>query len=116
MDEVENYILQYADDIQERLYKLRHLIKAIAPHAEEKISYAIPAYKVSGKPLAYFAAYKDHIGLYAAPSAQKAFIEKLSKYKQGKGSVQFPLDSPMPYDLIEEIVRYKLNEISSGGK
>ncbi len=77
----------------------------------EGIAYQMPAYKIKGKPLVYFAAYKNHIGFYATPTGHSAFAEELSKYKQGKGSVQFPLDEPIPFDLIERIVAFRAQEI-----
>ena len=70
----------------------------------------MPAYKTFGNPLVYFAAYKNHIGLYATPSGHEHFVNQLSPYKQGKGSVQFPLDSPIPYELIKEIVAFRVKE------
>ena len=74
------------------------------------MSYGMPGYKLNKKPLVYFAAYKNHIGFYATPTGHKAFEAELSKYKQGKGSVQFPLDQEIPYDLITRIVVYRVEE------
>jgi uncharacterized protein YdhG (YjbR/CyaY superfamily) len=110
MDEVEKYILQFSDEVQEILRKIRELIKHKATNAEELIAYGMPAYKTNKKPLVYFAAFKNHIGFYATPTGHSAFKEELSKYKQGKGSVQFPLDQPIPYELIERIVEFKVND------
>ncbi len=110
MDEVEKYIAAFDRKTQSILKKLRQLIKKAAPEAEEKLAYGIPAYKTEGRPLVYFAAYKNHIGFYATPTGHKQFEKPLSKYKQGKGSVQFPLDEPMPYELIEKIVRFRVKE------
>ena len=110
MDEVEKYILQFPDEVQEILRKIRALIKQNAANAEEQIAYKMPAYKINKKPLVYFAAFKNHIGFYATPTGHSEFKEELSKYKQGKGSVQFPIDKPIPYDLIERIVKFKLKE------
>jgi len=87
-------------------------IKANAPGAEEMMNYGIPGYKIYKKPLVYFAAFKNHIGFYATPSGHSEFKEELSKYKQGKGSVQFPLDQPIPYKLIETIVKFRVMENS----
>lgn len=78
--------------------------------ATEEIVYGMPGYKTNGKPLVYFAGYKNHIGFYATPSGHEAFQKELSKYKQGKGSVQFPLNQPIPFDLIEQIVRFRVDE------
>jgi len=106
----EEYILQFPSETQHILNQLRELIKASAPDAVESISYGMPAYKTFKKPLIYFAGYDKHIGLYATPSGHSEFAEELSKYKQGKGSVQFPLDQPMPYDLIKRIVEFRVKE------
>ena len=110
MNEVETYILQFPDDVQEILRSIRKLIKDNAPEAEELFAYGMPAYKTNKKPLVYFAAYKNHIGFYATPSGHKEFENELSKYKQGKGSVQFPLDQPIPYKLIERILIFRVAE------
>ena len=110
MDAITAYIHSFPETTQQTLHKIRAIIRAAAPGVEESISYAIPAYKAYGKPLVYFAAYKHHIGFYATPTGHEAFEQELSRYKQGKGSVQFPLDQPIPYDLIERIVRFKLEE------
>lgn len=106
----EEYILQFPSETQEILNQLRELIKTAAPGAAESISYGMPAYKTFKKPLVYFAGYDKHIGLYATPSGHSEFEKELSKYKQGKGSVQFPLDQPMPYDLIRRIVEFRVKE------
>jgi uncharacterized protein YdhG (YjbR/CyaY superfamily) len=110
MDEIDRYISQFPLPVQEVLQTIRGVIKRTAPDASEKMAYGMPGYKTHGKPLVYFAAYKNHIGLYATPSGHSAFKEALSKYRQGKGSVQFPLDQPMPYELIERIVRFRVAE------
>jgi len=110
MNEIETYIQQFPKNVQEILYNIRKLIKDIAPDAEELIVYNMPAYKTNEKPLVYFAAYKNHIGFYATPSGHSEFHNELAKYKQGKGSVQFPLNNPIPYELIERIVKFRVNE------
>jgi uncharacterized protein YdhG (YjbR/CyaY superfamily) len=110
MNAVEKYISGFPPEIQEILVKIRKLIKYTAPEADESIAYRMPAYKTGGKPLVYFAAFKNHIGFYATPSGHEQFAEELSAYKQGKGSVQFPIDKPIPYDLIKKIVIFRLNE------
>lgn len=109
-DAVTKYINSFPANIQERLKQIRSTIQQIAPDAEESISYAMPAYKLNGKPLVYFAGYKNHIGLYATPSGHSRFAKELSSYKQGKGSVQFPADYPLPLGLIEKIVRFRAEE------
>lgn len=110
MDLVLNYINNFPTETQNILLKIRNLIKEIAPEATESISYGMPAYKNNNKPLVYFAAYDNHIGFYATPTGHKAFENELSKYKQGKGSVQFPINQEIPYDLIKKIVLFRLKE------
>jgi uncharacterized protein YdhG (YjbR/CyaY superfamily) len=107
----EEYIARSTDEVQEILRKIRNIILTIAPESVESISYGMPAYKLNKKPLVYFAAFKNHIGLYATPDGHKAFEKELAGYKQGKGSVQFPLNQEMPYSLIEEILVFKRNQI-----
>lgn len=109
-DNVNEYIAEFPKDIQEILEKIRATIKKAAPQAEESISYAMPGYKLNERPLVYFAAYKNHIGFYATPSGHKEFEKELSKYKQGKGSVQFPIQEKIPFSLISKIVKFKAKE------
>lgn len=111
METVTTYILTFPNDVQEKLSKIRMIIQKIAPNAVESFSYGMPAYKLNKKPLVYFAGYKNHIGLYATPSGQSHFKQELAGYKQGKGSVQFPLTEEPPYGLIEQIITYKKDEI-----
>jgi uncharacterized protein YdhG (YjbR/CyaY superfamily) len=96
--------------VQEILQTLRQIIIDNAPDAVEGIAYGMPAYKTNGKPLIYFAGFAKHIGFYATPTGHEKFAEELSKYKQGKGSVQFPLNQEIPYDLITEIVKFRVQE------
>lgn len=110
MNDIEKYILQFPEDVQDILRKIRALVKGNAPNAEELMAYSMPAYKTNKRPLVYFAAFKNHIGFYATPSGHSEFQDELSKYKQGKGSVQFPLDKPIPYALIEKIVKFRVEE------
>lgn len=110
---VDDYIKSFPEDVQKTLQQVRKTIKKAAPDAIEGFSYMMPAYKLNGKPLVYFAGYKNHIGLYATPSGHVAFAQELSKYKQGKGSVQFPLDEPVPLDLIKQIVKFRVLETKS---
>jgi uncharacterized protein YdhG (YjbR/CyaY superfamily) len=107
---VDEYIKSFPADIQTLLEKVREAIKKNAPHAVESIAYGMPAYKMNGKPLVYFAGYKKHIGFYATPTGHAEFAKELSAYKQGKGSVQFPLDEPIPYELIRRIVAFRVKE------
>ena len=107
---VEEYIANFPIETQTILEQIRAIIKKTAPAAEESISYAMPAYKLNGKPLVYFAGYKKHIGFYATPTGHEAFEKELSIYKQGKGSVQFPLNKLMPLDLIQRITKFRVEE------
>jgi uncharacterized protein YdhG (YjbR/CyaY superfamily) len=107
---VDEYIQEFEKETQQRLITLRKLIQEAAPEAVESISYGMPAYKLNGKPLVYFGGYKSHIGFYATPTGHKTFEKELSNYKQGKGSVQFPLNEPLPEKLIQEIVLFRLSE------
>ena len=106
---IDEYIGTFPNDVQEILEKIRATIQKAAPDAKEKISYSMPAFEQNGI-VVYFAAFKNHIGLYALPSGHETFKEELSKYKSGKGSVQFPLDQPMPFDLIAKIVKFRVKE------
>ena len=110
---IDEYIATFPKDVQDLLEKIRETVKAVAPEAEETISYAIPSFKFNGKYLVHFAGYKNHIGFYATPSGHEKFKAELSKYKQGKGSVQFPFNKSIPYDLIKRMVEFRKIEISS---
>ena len=108
----EEYISNFPKETQILLQDIRKTIKNAAPEADEIISYGMPAYKLNGKALVYFAGYKNHIGFYATPTGHSEFLVELSKYKQGKGSVQFPIDHPIPYWLIEQIVVFRVKEVA----
>lgn len=116
LNEVDKYISNFPKDIQEILNKIRKIILEEAPDASESITYKMPAYKTNGKPLIYFAGFTKHIGLYATPSAHTSFTDELAKYKHGKGSVQFPINQPIPYGLIRNIVKFKVIENESSRK
>jgi len=116
INSVEDYIASFPKDIQEHLKTFRKIILNNAPEAIESINYGMPAYKTHGKPLVYFAAYKNHIGFYATPTGHAEFTEELSKYKTGKGSVQFPINQPMPLDLIQQIVVFRVKENEAKSK
>ena len=105
--EVDAYIAQFDGEVNKRLKKMREIIKTEAPESVESIAYGMPAYKLGGKPLVYFAGYKNHIGFYAIPNTHEAFAKEFSKYKQGKGSVQFPLTEPLPEELIKKAVQFR---------
>ncbi|MGV3696707.1 iron chaperone [Flavobacterium sp.] len=107
---VDQYIGTFPAEVQAILEKVRATIVKAAPEALESISYQMPAYKLYGRPLVYFAAFKNHIGFYALPSGHAEFEEALSGYKKGSGSVQFPLDKEIPYDLIKKIVAFRVKE------
>ena len=107
---IDEYIKSHPKDIQMILEKIRKIIKQAAPEATEAISYGMPAFKINGKVLVYFAAFKHHIGFYALPSGNIAFKKELIQYKTGKGSIQFPLDQPIPYDLFKRIVIFRAEE------
>ena len=106
---IDEYIVQFSTHIQEILQKLRKVIKEVVPDAQEKISYQMPTFVLHGN-LVHFAAFKNHIGFYPTPSAIEAYKDELAKYKGGKGSVQFPIEEPMPYELISEIVKFRAFE------
>jgi uncharacterized protein YdhG (YjbR/CyaY superfamily) len=107
--DVDTYISAFPDDMQKRLQQLRVTIKESAPGAEEVISYQMPAYKFHGM-LVYFAGYKNHIGFYPTASGISKFKNELSIYKGAKGSVQFPIDKPLPLDLVSRIVKFRIQE------
>lgn len=106
---IDEYIMQFPLEVQEKLKTLRKVIKEAAPEAEEKISYKMPTFTLHGN-LVHFAGYKNHIGFYPAPSGIEVFKEELSKYKGAKGSVQFPIKESLPYELIVKIVKYRVIE------
>ncbi|MFK0522957.1 iron chaperone [Paenibacillus illinoisensis] len=106
---VDEYVSGFAPDVQVRLQALRQIIREAAPNAEEKISYQMPTYALHGN-LVHFAAYKNHIGFYPAPSGIEAFRDELSVYKGAKGSVQFPLNQPLPEELIRRMVEFRVKE------
>ncbi len=106
---IDEYIAQFPEEVQVILEKIRATIRAAAPEAEETINYQMPTFKLYGN-LVHFAAYKNHIGFYPAPSGIAAFQKELSAYKGAKGSVQFPLNQPVPYDLIRDITLFRVLE------
>jgi uncharacterized protein YdhG (YjbR/CyaY superfamily) len=106
---IDEYIANFPKDVQEILQELRATIRAAAPGAEEIISYQMPTFSLKGN-LVHFAAHKNHIGFYPAPRGIEAFKEELAAYKGSKGTVQFPIDKPLPLDLISKIVRYRVSE------
>jgi Uncharacterized conserved protein len=108
-ENIDEYIADFPKEIQKRLQEIRTVIKKAAPEAEETISYAIPTFKLNGN-LVHFAAFKNHIGFYPAPRGIEAFKKELSVYEGGKGTVQFPLDQPLPLSLIGKIVKFRVKD------
>ena len=106
---IDEYIAGFPEDVQEILEKIRLTIRNAAPGAEETINYQIPTFTLKGN-LVHFAAYKKHIGFYPAPSGIEKFKDELSAYEGAKGSVKFPLNQPIPYDLISEITSFRVKE------
>jgi len=106
---IDEYIAQYPPEIQEKLEKLRQTIREEAPDAEEAIRYRIPTFRLNGN-LVHFAAFQDHTSFFPASSGIIAFRGKLSGYKTSKGTIQFPLDTPIPFDLVREIVKFRVQE------
>ncbi|SFN37145.1 Uncharacterized conserved protein YdhG, YjbR/CyaY-like superfamily, DUF1801 family [Chitinophaga sp. YR627] len=107
--DINTYIADFPEHVQAILQQVRATIHKAAPEATEDIKYAIPTFVLNGN-LVHFAAFKSHIGFYPTPTGIEEFEKELSVYKQGKGSVQFPLDQPMPLDLITRIVKYRVKQ------
>ncbi len=106
---IDEYIAAFPEEIQTILEEIRATIQASAPDAEEKISYQMPTFALNGN-LVHFAAFKNHIGFYPTPSGTEAFKEEIARYQGAKGSIRFPLDEPMPLDLIARIVKMRVAE------
>jgi uncharacterized protein YdhG (YjbR/CyaY superfamily) len=107
--DMDKYIAGFPKDVQAILEKLRKTIQKAAPKAEETINYGIPTFTLEGN-LVHFAGFKSHIGFYPTPSGIEKFKKELSKYEGAKGSVKFPLDQPIPYELIGKIVTFRVKE------
>jgi uncharacterized protein YdhG (YjbR/CyaY superfamily) len=107
---IDAYIGTFPDEVQVVLQQVRQTIRMAAPGALEAISYGMPTFKLNGRNLVHFAAWEHHVGFYPTPSGIASFEKELAPYVQGKGSVQFPLDQPMPIGLLEKIVRYRVHE------
>jgi uncharacterized protein YdhG (YjbR/CyaY superfamily) len=108
---IDAYMASFPEEIQRLLRQVRETVRKAAPGAEERISYGIPTFVLNGN-LVHFAAFKNHIGFYPAPTGLEAFKKELAPYKSAKGSVQFPLDQPLPLDLIARMVAYRVQENS----
>ena len=109
---IDDYIAAFPEEVRPVLESVRRTIRAAAPQAVESISYGMPAFKIGKAPLIYFAGWKAHVGIYALPSGTAAFQSEIQPYKAAKGSVQFPLDAPMPLDLIRRMTEFRLAEVS----
>ncbi len=110
---IDQYIASFPKSAQTVLQKVRQAIQKAAPDATEAISYQMPTFKLNGKNLVHFAGYEHHIGFYPTPSGTKAFDKELSRYKRGKGSVQFPIREPVPYGLVKDIVIFRMKEVQA---
>jgi uncharacterized protein YdhG (YjbR/CyaY superfamily) len=112
---IDEYIANFPENIQEKLKNIRRIIEEAAPQAQEAISYGMPAFKLNGN-LVYFAAFKDHIGFFPTSSGVRAFKKELSPYGTSKGTIRFPLEKPIPFELIKKIVEFRVNEALSKDK
>jgi len=108
---IDEYIESFPENVQSVLEKLRATVQEAAPEAVESISYQMPTFKLKGRRLAYFSAWKNHIGFYSIPKGDEAFRKELSPYSGEKGSLRFPLDKPIPYDLVKKIISFRMREI-----
>ena len=107
---INEYIAAFPPEVQEKLQGIRAVIRRAAPDAEEAIRYGIPTFRLAGNNLVHFAAFKDHLSFFPTPSGVAKFREELSSYKMSKGTIQFPLDEPVPYDLVERITQFRTAE------
>ena len=108
--DIDDYIQSFPEEVQALLQQIRAAIKKDAPGAEERISYGIPTFNLNGRYLIYFAGFKNHVSIYPAPRENESFKEKLAAYKGGKGTVQFPINKPLPLALISQIIKFKVKE------
>ena len=113
---MDEYIAQFPKNVRDVLEELRRVIRESAPDAEETISYGIPTFDLNGKHLVHFAAYKNHVGFYPTSSGIIVFKKELSPFNTSKGTVQFPLDKPIPFDLVKKIVKFRAKENESKKK
>jgi uncharacterized protein YdhG (YjbR/CyaY superfamily) len=114
MNDVDTFIQECQPSVRERLQQIRQAIKAAVPEATEVINYGIPTFQISGKNMVHYGPGKTHIGFYATPDGNAEFEDDLNKYKRGKGSVQFPLDQPLPLDLITRIAVFRSEQLKKG--
>jgi uncharacterized protein YdhG (YjbR/CyaY superfamily) len=108
--DIDEYIAGFPEDVRAVLQQVRSTIRRAAPEAEETISYAIPTFKLAGKYLIYFAGHTKHVGLYPVPAADGELGEEIASYQAGKGTLRFPLDRPIPFDLITKVVQLRARE------
>jgi len=113
---IDEYIESFPENVQDILEELRDTIRKTAPGVAESISYQMPTFKLDRKRLAYFSAWKNHIGFYSIPVGDAAFRTELSPYSGEKGSLRFPMDKPIPYDLVKKIVMFRMREIQQKRK
>lgn len=110
---IDEFIESFPKDVQDSLNEIRKVIKKAAPDATEAMSYGMPTFKLNGKNLVHFAAYKDHIGFYPTPNGLDEFDEELKNYRSGKGTAQFPLNETIPYDLIKKITSFRVGQLQN---
>ena len=110
MMDVDTYIQNFSGIAKERLLLMRSLVRTHAPKAVESLSYGLVGYKLNGKPLVYFGGFTKHTGFYATPNGHEAFKVEFAPYKQGKGSVQFPHDEPLPLKLLAKVIEYRITQ------
>lgn len=113
---IDEYINPFPQEVKAILENIRQVVHKVAPDAVETISYQMPTFKYKGKPLVYFGGWKEHVAIYPTPSGTKAFEKELAPYKHSKGTIQFALDQPVPYDLIKKIVAFRVHEILGNGQ
>lgn len=111
---VDDYIQGFEGETRKRLEQMRAMVRAEAPAAVEAFSYGLVGYKMNGKPLVYFGGFPKHTGFYATPNGHEQFKKQFTPYKQGKGSVQFPLDQPLPLSLIKDVIHYRIEQCNEG--
>ncbi len=115
-ESIDEYIESFPENVQSVLEKLRATVQEAAPEALESISYDMPTFRLNGERLVYFSAWKNHIGFYSIPRGNEAFRKELSPYEGEKGSLRFPLEKPIPYDLVKKIVTFRIKEIQNEKK
>ena len=111
-EDIDAYLGDLPAEAVARLQQMRSVVRAKCPEAVEGINYGLIGYKLHGRPLVYFGGFKSHVGLYATPNGHEAFADEFVQYKQGKGSVQFPFAEPLPIELIERVVAYRVQTVS----